>query len=127
MTGALTASDRVGRVPDGADQPPEVLSDAKVGFKFLADTAERKDARGSLSSLQHVDELVTVGDHDVCAVGHDVTRCDVGVHVLTEVLEDVSELFKLYASVEQLLDRLEFQQVVVRVPASLAGPRRVGE
>lgn len=83
----------------------------QVGLKFLAANAERDNVHGSLSRLQHVGKLITVSERDACSVDQEVRRSDVGVHVLTEVLEDLPDHFKLDASVEQLLDRVEFQQV----------------
>ena len=95
----------------------------EIGLEFVTNATERQHVQHTLTVLQDVDELVAVAQHHAATVDDDVGRGDVGRDVLAEVLEHLADLFELDARVEQLLDRLQFEQVVVRVAATTAAAR----
>ena len=107
------------------------IGSAAIGARSASSSSLTPPSDKTLSTpwpcLRTSIELVAVAQHDAATVDHDVGGGDVGGDVLAQVLEHLADLFELDPGVDQLLDRLQLQQVAVGVPPAAAAARGVGE
>ncbi len=101
------------------------VEDGRV--ELLLDAAERKDVQHALPALDQIDQLVAAAQHDGASVDHEMRGCDVEADVLTQLGEREANGLEANACIEEVLDDLQLEQIAVRVPASCAAARSIGQ